>query len=431
MSTTPSVLDQAMASVNTDQNAPQNVSSSSTTSSVPSAPSTASSGGSVLDQAMASETPRVQPTATISAVHQPTTFLGKFGRWAENVSNDLKYGTDETGIGTVLKKMGAHGVYMGNPEAVGDFMASLPLGLLKAAKGTTELAPAVIGGEKGKTWQGLKDVVGGGLQAVEIPSAFVAPEAGEVAAEGAGRATSAAGRAGSAVVNKVKPLVTDIPKATEEKLVEALGDIAEKSGFQRSGTADTVIDATKHLMSSFQGRAKAAYDALDKAAPGFQELRETIANQERAVRAQSAVDPSRAKEIAEELAANKDKMSQILTDEQKAAWQAADGDYSRFKALERFFVKAKTAATNLTSPELTDVNKLKTGMRAMENASRQGTPTNMLSRAFGEGAETLKGIVQKGSEMLDDKEAAKTLLKWIAPSLGLAGAGYEALRHLP
>ena len=25
-----------------------------------------------------------QPTATISAIHEPTTFLGKFGRWAEN-----------------------------------------------------------------------------------------------------------------------------------------------------------------------------------------------------------------------------------------------------------------------------------------------------------------------------------------------------------
>jgi hypothetical protein len=372
-----------------------------------------------------------QPTATISAVHEPTTFLGKFGRWAENVSNDLKYGTDETGIGTVLKKMGAHGVYMGNSEAVGDFMASLPLGLLKAAKGTSELAPSVIGGEKGRTWQGLKDVVGGGLQAVQIPSAFVAPEVGEVAAEGAGKAASAAGRAGSAVIDKVKPLVTDIPKATEGKLVDALGDIAEKSGFERSDTADTVVDATKHLMTSFQQRAKAAYDALDKAAPGFQELRETIANQERAVKAQSAVDPAKAKDIAEELAANKDKMGRLLTDDQQAAWKAADGDYSRFKSLEKFFVKAKNAATNLTSSDLTDVNRLKTGMKSMENASRQGTPTNILSRAFGEDAETLKGIVQKGSDMVNDKEAAKKLIHWLVPSLGLAGAGYEAIKHLP
>jgi hypothetical protein len=423
-----STLDQALAAVAADQNQQPQTTASTVQ------PSTSSSG-SVLDQAMQSgASTQAQPTATISAVHEPTTFLGKFGRWAENVSNDLKYGSDETGIGTVLKKMGAHGVYAGNPEAVGDFMASLPLGLLKMAKGTPELAPSVIGGEKGRTWQGIKDVVGGGLQAIEIPSAFVAPEAGEVAAEGAGRATSAAGRVGraasDAVVGKVKPLVTDIPKETEGKLVEALGDIAEKSGFERSGTADTIVDATKHLMSSFQQRAKAAYDALDTAAPGFQELRETIANQERAVKAQSALDPSRAQEIAEELAANKDKMSQLLTDEQKAAWQAADGDYSRFKALERFFVKAKNAATNLTSPELTDVNRLKTGMKTLENTTRQGTPTNLLSRAFGEGAETLKGIVQTGSEMLDDKEAAKRLLKWIIPSLGLAGAGYAGVKHL-
>jgi len=114
---------------------------------------------------------------TISATPQPTTYLGRFGQWAENVSNDIKNGTDNTGIGTVLKKMGNHGVYSGNSEALGDFMASLPLGLLKAGKGTTELAPQVIGGPKGRTVQGLKDVIGGGLQAAQIPSAFVAPEA--------------------------------------------------------------------------------------------------------------------------------------------------------------------------------------------------------------------------------------------------------------
>ncbi len=375
-----------------------------------------------------------QPTATISAIHEPTTFLGKFGRWAENVSNDLKYGTDETGIGTVLKKMGAHGVYNGNPEAIGDFMASLPLGLLKAAKGTTELAPAVVGGSKGRTWQGLKDVVGGGLQAIQIPSAFVAPEAGEMTAEGASRAAGAVsktvGETAATVADKAKALVTDIPKDVEEKLVDALGDIAEKSGFERSGTADSVVDATKHLMTSFQQRAKSAYDALDKAAPGFQELRQTIANQEQAVRAQSALDPAKASEIAEELAANKDKMAELLTDEQRAAWKSADSDYGRFKTLQRFFVKAKGAATDLTSPELTDVNRLKTGMRSMENATRKGTPTDLLSHAFGEGAETLKSIVQRGSEMTADKEAAQKLLKWIVPSLGLAGAGYAGLKHL-
>jgi hypothetical protein len=47
------------------------------------------------------------PMATMSAIPQPTTVSGRVERWAQNVSDDLKYGTDLTGIGTVLKKMGA------------------------------------------------------------------------------------------------------------------------------------------------------------------------------------------------------------------------------------------------------------------------------------------------------------------------------------
>jgi hypothetical protein len=192
----------------------------------------------------------VQPTATatISAIHEPTTFLGKFGRWAENVSNDMKYGTDETGIGTVLKKMGAHGVYMGNPEAVGDFMASLPLGLLKAAKGTSELAPAVIGGEKGRTWQGMKDVVGGGLQAIEIPSAFVAPEAGEIAAEGAGKAASLTSKAGSKAVDAAKAVET-WAKANPLKAV-ALEGVAHELGIDPIQLTHKVIKYGKGLFAT-------------------------------------------------------------------------------------------------------------------------------------------------------------------------------------
>jgi len=120
----------------------------------------------------------------VGAVHEPTTYMGKIARWVDSVSNDIKYGTDETGIGTVLKKMGAHGVYSGNSEAVGDFMASLPLGLLKATKGGAEVTPHVLGGEKGKTWQGVKDLVGGGIQAVTMPAAFVAPEETALSKEG-------------------------------------------------------------------------------------------------------------------------------------------------------------------------------------------------------------------------------------------------------
>ena len=47
-------------------------------------------------------------------------------------------------------------------------------------------------------------------------------------------------------------------------------------------------------------------------------------------------------------------MSDLLSDEQKAAWQAADKDYGQFKALQRFVGKANNSATDLTSDALTD-----------------------------------------------------------------------------
>ncbi len=122
---------------------------------------------------------------TISADPGPSSIGGKLSRWAQNVADDIKYGTDITGVGTVLKHLGAHGVYEGEPHAVGDFMASLPLGLLRATKGAGEVAsPAHLG----DITQGAKDIVGGAAQAAQIPSAFVAPEA---AAEGASKAIGA------------------------------------------------------------------------------------------------------------------------------------------------------------------------------------------------------------------------------------------------
>ncbi len=57
----------------------------------------------------------------------------------------------------------------GAGQGAGDFIMSLPLGLLRVAKS----APDVL---QGKFWQGTKDLVGGGLQALTEPLAFIAPE---------------------------------------------------------------------------------------------------------------------------------------------------------------------------------------------------------------------------------------------------------------
>jgi hypothetical protein len=120
---------------------------------------------------------------SISPQPASTGWRDSLAHWSDNVMSDIKYGTDLTGVGTVLKRMGAHGVYNGNPEAVGDFMASLPLGLARATKGGAEIT------QSGKTWQGTKDIVGGAGQALTIPGAFMGGPAAETGATAAMNAT--------------------------------------------------------------------------------------------------------------------------------------------------------------------------------------------------------------------------------------------------
>jgi len=171
-------------------------------------PATAPTSGVTPPPGYTLESAESQPAPTTSSISadQPKTWIGKFSRWIENVDNDIKSGSDITGIGTLLKKMGAHGVYAGNSQAVGDFMASLPLGLLKASKGATEATPQALGGPKGQTFQGLEDMASGGLQALIMPGMFIAPEAGEVAAEGLAKGTGAVEDAAGTVARKTGTL---------------------------------------------------------------------------------------------------------------------------------------------------------------------------------------------------------------------------------
>jgi hypothetical protein len=156
-----------------------------------------------MAQRQTPQQPPDQPPAhaSISAQPQPQGIGGKVAQWAQNVMDDIRYGTDLTGVGTVLKKMGAHGVSYGQPEQVGEFMASLPLGLLRAVKGMGE----------GPTSQGLQDVGGGLLQAGQMPSMFLSPEAGEAAAAGVG----AAGQGIATAAGKVADMVPTVEHAGE------------------------------------------------------------------------------------------------------------------------------------------------------------------------------------------------------------------------
>lgn len=117
---------------------------------------------------------------------------------------DIKDGGDRTGIGTVLQKMGAHGVNVGSPEAVGNFMASLPLGLARMTKGAGETITDPT------SPQAAKDVLGGAVEASTIPSAFAAPPGVAGAAGKVIEAIPSAARAG-ANFDKVMELAHALP----------------------------------------------------------------------------------------------------------------------------------------------------------------------------------------------------------------------------
>jgi hypothetical protein len=154
--------------------------------------------------------PDLSKATGLSAPPPPAGFLDRIARWTNNVSDDIKNGTDVTGVGTILKKMGAHGVYSGNSEAVGDYMASLPLGLLRAVKGQAEVGQGKVGG-------GAWDIVAGGLQASTIPAGLAAGPVTEEAAAGtagavrtAMRVIPSAERAGQ-TLGKIKEVAGDVP----------------------------------------------------------------------------------------------------------------------------------------------------------------------------------------------------------------------------
>lgn len=173
----------------------------------------------------------------LKAEPKSTGMMDSISRWTENVSNDIKYGTDTTGIGTVLKKMGAHGVYNGNSQAVGDFMASLPLGLLKATKGQAEIQ------QPGKVWQGTKNLVSGLSDAATIPMAMDAGATVENAADLAEGVTSLAKRAVTAPFKAAK--ATEAGRAITQTLapdVENAAISTTRGGATFGGAATSITN---------------------------------------------------------------------------------------------------------------------------------------------------------------------------------------------
>lgn len=396
-----------------------------------------------LDQnAPPADTATAPPQATISATHEPTTFIGKFGRWAENVSNDIKNGTDETGIGTILKKMGAHGVYNGNSEAVGDFMASLPLGLLKAAKGSSEVSPAIMGGPKGQTWQGVKDLVGGGLQALTIPASFAGPEESALSKEGLlSDAASVPGKIEDAVsgaAGKVKGALSQdsVQPSVHGAVREAVSTSAKEAG-AAGPSSPSLAKVAEEGAENVLGVAKDKYKMLDEATGGrVQRFSDRLRNIKRQLNSLTGTEEDAVKETALLKA-------QSETEEgMKAAFKEAtekgvdpsiekeaSANFKKSQALDDLDTQVKRATKGMR-PDVGDA-KAASGNPEIANPERLFERVNNLHRsgrlqdALGDkGADTLLSKLNEAvlqyRKIGRNQRIAKTAGKYIAGGLGVA-----------
>jgi hypothetical protein len=400
--------------------------------------------------------------ASISATPMPTTPMGKLARWIDNVSEDIKNGTDLTGVGTVLKKLGAHGVYGGNSQAVGDFMASLPLGLMKAAKGAAEVVPQAIGGEKGNTWQGIKDLVGGGLQALTIPASFAGPEASGLSDEGLlNDAGEALGNAGNKVGDAVGNAASSVKSAvlgTEEKpsLIQKLweGQDVAQPGAQSSvrnavqASADNLGTATDQLSAAIQAdpltknggtildshldqlgkMEKAAYSKLDAGAGidlKAEKLR--VANDEYALKQLGNTEPdiNRKGNLIETINDSRDRIAEAESNLRAAGIDPNEADALHKQRMAGLDFKKVLVRTTQPDGSVNVDNLLK-----QSNALRFAKQGDRLNQFFGskQAADAYIQQLQNAQKLGANAVKAQAIARWVAGGLGVGG-GVELLSH--
>ena len=319
-----------------------------------------------------------QPTDTVSAVPD-STFADKLSNWSSNVSSDLKHGTDITGVGRVLKALGAHGLDMGVSPGVADFMGSLPLGLLKATKGAAEVT------QPGQRIQGAKDVVGGALDASTIPGAFGAPEAGELAGEGVDVAATQAAKAAKAVSSAAsKPFdVHSIQAPLQQGVRAVLDTVAKDAGVTPSPSA-SIRDVAGQVADAVIARSKSAYQTLDTATGGrFQRFEDALRNVNQKLRETAGLDD----ENEEALLKRKSEIEQSqqdVFDQAKAAGvdpklvDSARADWKQAQSLYDLDSQIKMSAGGMrpelagptSSPEVLDPRKAFDRLNKLYNSGR-------------------------------------------------------------
>jgi hypothetical protein len=370
-------------------------------------------GGNLVSNGLGDAIVPTEGQTALQQIATPTNTTQKVGKTAEDIGEFLLGGEALKGlsIGEKLMQVGKVADYY---DKASPFVKSALEYAMNITRGS-----AVGAGE---------GAIKSGGDAGEIEKGAALGAAGEAAAPVVKGALGVIGKGAESVASKAKALITDVPAETESKLVGALADIADKNGLEMPEDTSTARDAVKSLADGYQGRAQGVYSQLDKDVPGFQDLREEMLDSQKQARALSQIDPVKSKEAAATADDLRDKMTSLLSDDQKTAWQNADADYTRYKALQRVQGKVNRAGEDLTSDELTNASTLQSGFRSLANSTKNSRPIDYIRRAFGDDADDVLQIVQEGANLANERQAAMKLVGWLGAG-SVTAAGIEYAGH--
>jgi hypothetical protein len=375
----------------------------------------------------------------ISAQPKPDGIAGKVSAWAENVMNDIKNGTDNTGVGTVLKKMGAHGVYSGNSQEVGDFMASLPLGLLRLGKGYAEGIGAKTPSD---SLQAGKDIAGGALQASTIPASFVAPETPEAAAAFGSKVASAAGKVTDAASGAVSAGKSALGLAHQDELQTGLRSAVEALakdngvGIPAKGSIRGMVES---IADQVQAKAKSQYQVIDEATGGaFKNVQDAIKNIQLKLRQTAGTDDAMEAQLTLNLSAQQAKMQNVIKQAEQAGvdpklLQEANGTWKKAQALYDLDSQVKKSVSGVragmkeaaNNPEVIDPKKLISRLNNLYDSGR-------LQEATGDSvAEDLINAASKSERMARRAKSVTSAAKKTALGAAALVGGREAIKLIP
>jgi hypothetical protein len=148
------------------------------------------------------------------------------------------------------------------PTAIGDLMASVPLGGMKVNESLVRLL-------EGKPWKATKDAVGGTLEALQLPSMFIAPEVSG-AVKGLLPSTAKAGKLLEAVEQVAGHVPVDLNSPTKAAI--EIVQNAKSGGSRPKVIADFVrrISDQKQPPLTYAEARKFYENAISKFAPDIQ-----------------------------------------------------------------------------------------------------------------------------------------------------------------